>query len=102
MKLVKQEVGVQSIFKRIDTLVAKINAKRDKDNQLNRDGGEAMKLSVGQWWLDATGTTDPKERDEALSHFMDTPAWFGCNASQGKQARERKEESVKGMTSYGV
>lgn len=65
-----------------------------KDLECDPTSGKAMRVAVVRLILDEANITDQAERNRIAKAYFAMPNWFGCNASQGKQARGIKSQAV--------
>lgn len=56
------------------------------DKKCAVQSGEAMRLAVVRFILDAADIVDNAQRKEIAKQFLAMPAWFGSNASAARQA----------------
>jgi hypothetical protein len=75
----------------LETAAEKISTK---DNKVPWHGGLAHKVGFLTMVLDIAKLTG-EHRKQVAAKVMKTPAWFGCNASQGRQAYEQKTVAEK-------
>jgi len=101
-KMKKIDISSTALFERLDKIAATINADPErKTSQVNFFTGETMRLAAAQLALDLAGVTDKELRGEVIDAFQRGVAgWWACNASQCRQARDKKEPTVESMSSY--